>query len=149
MFLFFQSLSLNKTDLASCCCVFSGDLATGCGFIVYCRSRTIWRTVSSLSSCAPIRSSGKYTVVFFIYICSSVRRNSMLKKSNKMPQYADIYVLINYCTCFERPSRPSSRVHKTFVAASGSTDNTICGASFLKRDQIIWSRLQKLAPQIV
>ena len=29
------------------------------------------------------------------YICSSVHRNSTLKKSNKMQQYADIYLLQN------------------------------------------------------
>jgi len=36
-------------------------------------------------------------------ICSSVHRNSSLKKSNKMRQYADIYLLLNYSTCFGRP----------------------------------------------
>ena len=81
------------------------------------------------------------------YICSSVHRNSRLKKSNKMQQYADIYLLLNYCTCFGRPSSPSSGVHKTVVAAYG-TAHTIWEASFLKRDPI-WSRLKKLAPQIV
>ena len=53
-------------------------------------------------------------------------------------------------------SRPSSGVHKTVIAAP-DTDHSIWGASFLKRDQIrtgvgptvIWSRLRKLAPQIV
>ena len=74
-----------------------------------------------------------------------------------MQQYADICLLLNYSTCFGRPSRPSSGVHNTVVAASG-TDHTIWAASFLKRDQmnlvtfegiIIWSRLMKLAPQIV
>jgi len=44
-----------------------------------------------------------------------------------MQQYADIYLLLNYCTCFGRPSRSSSGVHETVVA-------------------IIWSRLKKLAP---
>ena len=78
-----------------------------------------------------------------------------------MQQYADIYLLLNYSTCFGRPSRPSSGVHKTVVAASG-TDHTIWGASFFKCHQIrtgwdgrssqpvlIWSRLKKLAPQMV
>jgi len=55
-----------------------------------------------------------------------------LKKSNKMQQYADIYLLLNYSTCFGRPSRPSSGAHKTVVAASG-TDHTIWGTSFFKR----------------
>jgi len=52
-----------------------------------------------------------------------------------MQQYADIYLLLNYSTCFGRPSRPSSGVHKSIVAASG-TDHTIWGATFFKRDQI-------------
>ena len=55
-----------------------------------------------------------------LYICSSVHRNSRLDKSNKMQQYADIYLLLNYSTCFGRPSRPSSGVHKTVVVASGT-----------------------------
>ena len=45
---------------------------------------------------------------------------SRLKKSNKMQQYAEIYLLLNYSTCFGRPSLPSSGVHKTVVAASGT-----------------------------
>jgi len=52
-----------------------------------------------------------------------------------MQQYADIYLLLNYCTCFGRPSRPSSGVHKTVVAISG-TDHTNCEAGFFKCDQI-------------
>ena len=57
-------------------------------------------------------------------IRGSVHRNSRLKKSNEMQQYADIYLLLNYSTCFGRPSRPSSGVHKSVVAASG-TDHTV------------------------
>jgi len=53
-----------------------------------------------------------------------------------MQQYKDIYLPLNYSTCFGRPSRPSSGVHKTVVATSG-TDNTIRGASFFKRDQMV------------
>jgi len=45
--------------------------------------------------------------------------DSSLKKSKEMQQYADIYLLLNYSTCFGRPSRPSSGVHKTVIAASG------------------------------
>ena len=69
------------------------------------------------------------------YICSSVHRNSVLKKSNKMQQYEDIYLLLNYSAWFGRPSCPSSGVHKTVVAASG-TDHTVWEASIFKRDQI-------------
>jgi len=50
-------------------------------------------------------------------------------KSNEMQQYADIYLLLNYSTCFGRTSRTSSGVYKTVVAASG-TGHTIWGASF-------------------
>jgi len=51
-----------------------------------------------------------------------------------MQQYADIYLLLNYSAYFGRQLRPSTGVHKTVVAASG-TDHTIWGASFFKRDQ--------------
>ena len=64
------------------------------------------------------------------------RGNIRLKKSNKIQAYADIYLLLNYSTCFGRPSHPSSRVHKTVVAVS-DTDHTIWGASFLKRDDCL------------
>jgi len=62
-------------------------------------------------------------------------RQSRLKKSNKMQQNAEIYLLLNYSTCFGRPSHPSSRVHKAVVAASG-TDYTIWETRFFKLDQI-------------
>jgi len=107
------------------------------------------------------RTSSPSSGVHEIVVADSVHRNSRLKKSNKMQQYADIYLLLNYSTCFGRPSRPSSGIHKTLVAVSG-TDHTIWGASFFKHDQIRtgwesrlsqpvlnWSRLEKLASQII
>ena len=66
----------------------------------------------------------------FFYICSYVHHNSRLKKSNKMQQYADIYLLLNFSTCFGRPSLLSSGVHKTVVTASG-THHTIWEATVL------------------
>ena len=48
----------------------------------------------------------------------------MLKKSNKMQQYADNYLLLDYSTSFGRPSRPLSGVLKTEEAASGR-DHTV------------------------
>jgi hypothetical protein len=72
---------------------------------------------------------------------------SRLKKTNKMQLCADIYLRLSYPTCVGRPSCPSSGVHKTVVAASG-TDRTVWGASFFKRDKIR-TYLKKLAPQIV
>ena len=62
---------------------------------------------------------------FVFYISGPVHRNSRFEKS-EMQQYADIYLLLNYSACFERPSRPPSGVHKTVVAASG-TDHTDFG----------------------
>jgi len=41
-----------------------------------------------------------------------------------MQIYAEICLLPNYSTRFGRPSRPSSGVHKTVVAASG-IDHTL------------------------
>ena len=82
-----------------------------------------------------------YVCIYFCNICSSMHRNSRLKKPNKMQQRADIHLLLNYSTCFGRLSRPSSGVHETVVAASG-TDHTIWGASFFKRDHT-WSRLKR------
>jgi len=65
------------------------------------------------------------TEVMKIYICSSVHRNSRLKKSNKMQLYAHFYLLLNYSTCFGRLSRPSSGVHNT--AASGTNRTVLSG----------------------
>ena len=52
-------------------------------------------------------------------IHGSVHCNSILVRSNKMQQYAGIYLLQNHSTCFGCPSYPSSGVHKTVIAASG------------------------------
>ena len=45
---------------------------------------------------------------------------SILIKPNKMQQYAGIYLLQNHSTCFGCPSHPSSGVHQTVTAASGT-----------------------------
>jgi hypothetical protein len=46
-----------------------------------------------------------------------------------MQQYAGIYLLQNHSTYFECPSHPSSGVHKTVTAASG-TGHTVKYAVF-------------------
>ena len=53
---------------------------------------------------------------------NEIRRNTVniLIRSNKMQQYAGIYLLQNYSTYFGCPSHPSSGVHKTVIAASGT-----------------------------
>ena len=83
-----------------------------------------------------------------IYTRCSVHLNTRLKNSKKMQQYADIYLLLNYCTCFGRPSRPSPGVRKTVVAASG-TDHTVgeqassnVSGSLILRQYDLYQRLQ-------
>jgi len=44
----------------------------------------------------------------------------ILTRTNKMQQYAGIYLLQNYSKYFECPSHPSSGVHKTVTATSGT-----------------------------
>jgi len=58
-----------------------------------------------------------------------------LIKSDEKQEYADIYLMLNYSTCFRRLLRPSSGVNKTVTASSG-TDNKIWATNFLQRNQI-------------
>ena len=53
-----------------------------------------------------------------------------------MQQYADIYLLQIYSTCFGRPSRPSSGVQKTVTSASG-TGHSNGAATFRQRGLIV------------
>ena len=98
---------------------------------LYINELTADRRVASQKRITETRKMGfgrSTNIIERFYIRSSVQRNTRLKKSNKIQQYPDICLLLNYCTCFGRPSRPSSGVHKTVVAASG-TDRTVWGAS--------------------
>ena len=63
-----------------------------------------------------------------------MHRKSVLIRSNKMQQYAGIYLLQSYSTCFGCPSHPSSGIHKTVTAASG-TGHSIWAMTFLQRGQ--------------
>jgi hypothetical protein len=81
-----------------------------------------------------------FTCTLFLYIRSSVHRNSRLKKSNKMQQYADIYLLLNYSTCFGRPSHPSSEVRKIVVAASGTDPYLVTFKEACSPDSMICTR---------
>jgi hypothetical protein len=83
-------------------------------------------------------SSGLYStmytkVQFVFYIHGSVHSNSKVIRSNNMEQYAGIYLLQNHSMCFRCPSHPSSGVHKTVTAASG-TGHSIWVTTFLHRD---------------
>ena len=83
------------------------------------------------------RLSGKKVTVYKIfifmefYIHGSVYRHSILIRSNKMKQYAGVYLLQNHCTCFGRPSHPLSGVHKTITAASGTGHIAYQATTFL------------------
>ena len=48
-----------------------------------------------------------------------------------MQQYAGIYLLQNYSTCFGCPSNPSTGVHKTVTAAAGTGHITYLGNKLL------------------
>ena len=61
----------------------------------------------------------------------SMHRNSILIISNKMQQYAGIYLLQNYSTCFGCLSHPPSSVHQTVTAASGTGHITYQGSNVL------------------
>ena len=63
------------------------------------------------------------------YIHGSVHRESILIRSNDMQQYAGVYLLQNYSTCFGCLSRPSSGVHQTVNAASG-TGHSVTATTF-------------------
>ena len=77
-----------------------------------------------------------------------MHRNSILIRSNKMQQYAGIYLLQKLLsTCFGCPSHSSPREHKTVTAAS-VTGHSIWATTFLQRGQI-WSRWSKVVAQIL
>jgi len=62
--------------------------------------------------------------IFLRIVVKTTSMQSRLKKSNKMHQYEDIYLLLNYSTCFRRSSHSSPGVNKTVVAACG-IDHTV------------------------
>ena len=96
------------------------------------------RWVKRNSMLPPSQHSITYCKVNFVifYVRGSVYRNSRFCKSNKMQHYADMCLLLNYFPCFRRPSRPTSEVHTTVFATSG-TDHTIWGTSFLRRPYLV------------
>jgi len=63
-----------------------------------------------------------------------------------MQQYAGIYLLQNYSTCFGCPSHPSSGVLKT-VTSDSATGQSVTATTFLHRGQ--WPRWRKIVAQIL
>jgi len=60
-----------------------------------------------------------YTVSFYIHV--SVHRDSLLIRSKEIQHYAGVYLLQNYSTYFRCLSYPSSGVHQTVTAATGTS----------------------------
>ena len=85
------------------------------------------------------------------WICSNAAASGfvdpILIRSNNVQQYTGIYLLQNYCTCFGCPSHPSSGVHKTVTAASG-TDHSNSATTFLQRG-LIRPRCRKAVAQVL
>ena len=104
------------------------------------------RTSSDNTSLSAI-VSGHSNLMDDIYIHGSVHRNFILIRSNKMQQYAGIYLLQNYSTCFGCLSHPSSGVHKIVTAASG-TGHNIRVTTFLQRG-LIRRRWRKVVTRIL
>ena len=84
----------------------------------------------------------EFTVNRSTVFYGSVHRDSVLVRSNEMQQYAGIYLLQNYSTCFGCLSHPSSGVHKNVTAASG-TGHSVRATTFCKRG-LIRPRLRKV-----
>jgi hypothetical protein len=70
-----------------------------------------------------------------LYIQGSLHRDYILVRSNEMQQYAGVYLLQNYSTCFGRLSHTSSGVYQT-VAADSSTGHSIRATTFRQRGLI-------------
>ena len=69
------------------------------------------------------------------HIHGSVHRDSILIRFNEMQQYAGVYLLQYYSTCFWCLSHPSSGVHQTVTAASG-TGHSVRATAFRQRGLI-------------
>ena len=74
---------------------------------------------------------GEFDCVLF-YIRDSVHRDSISIRSNEMLQYAGVYLLQNYSTCFGCLLHSSSGVHQTVTAASG-TGHSVRATTFRQR----------------
>ena len=97
----------------------------------------------ALSADSPMRQILLYTWrrnVFSIIIHGSVHRDSVLISSNKMQQYAGIYLLQVYSTCFGRPSRPP-------VTAASGTGHSNGATNFLQRGP--WPRWRKIVAPLL
>ena len=106
-------------------------------FIIYvplCCTSDIMAFISS-TQLSVLLSILYFLTVGLFYVHGSVHRDFILIRSNKMQQYGGIYLLQIYSACFGCPSHPSSGVHATVTAASG-TGHSNSATAFLKRGLI-------------
>ena len=111
--------------------------ASGTGHITY--------LCNNLPPVWPTRPFYRVTIVMFSHTLKNltpviviIRLHAYMSifiRSNYIQQYAGIYLLQNYSTCFGCPSHPSSWVHKTVTAASG-TGHCNSTTTFLQRGLI-------------
>ena len=78
------------------------------------------------------------------YIHGSMHRDSILIRSNETQQYACVYLLQNYSTCFGCLSQPSSGVHQIVPAAS-DTGHSVRAITFCQRG-LVRPRWRKVVP---
>ena len=97
-----------------------------CSLFLYLTGWTRYAVLENL------RSLFYWAYVNNFYIHGSVHRDSILIRSSEMQQYAGVYLLHNYSTCFGCLSHPSSGVHQTVTAASG-TGHSVRVTTFRQR----------------
>ena len=89
----------------------------------------------SLTGFPAMRISTGVSLLIEFYIHDSVHLDSILTRSNEMQQYAGVYLLQHYSTCFVCLSHTSSGIHQNVTATSG-TGHSVKATTFRQRGPI-------------
>ena len=92
-------------------------------------------------------NKGLWAIAFEFYIHGYVHRNFILIRSTRCNSMQVFIYCKNYCTCFGYPSHPSSGVHKTVTAPSGTGHSNNIATTFLQRGQR--PRWRKIVPLLL
>jgi len=85
-------------------------------------------------------------VIIEVYVYGSVHRWSIFIIVQRDATQSSVFIILQvHCTCFGCQPHPSSGVHKTVTAASG-TGHSFCAATSLQRGQA-WPRWREVAAQ--